>query len=138
MDAGAIVAQARVELEEAAWPPKGSMFEDLLATEGGNLLAETMPEWIAGAITPEPQDEARATYTKKFTDADSLVDLADDARTNLLKTRAFDKNPRAHIIENGKRIIITEGEIEDGTLVIKKVIPEGKKEMSYEDFRRGN
>src|SRR3989344_5473482 len=65
MDAGPIVAQARVELEEEAWPPKGALFEDLLATEGGNLLSEVIPEWIAGTITPEPQDESKATYTRK-------------------------------------------------------------------------
>src|SRR6185312_10782839 len=35
MDAGPIIAQARIELEESeeGWPPKGSEFETLLATE---------------------------------------------------------------------------------------------------------
>lgn len=138
MDAGPIVAQAKVELEERSpespngWPPKGSLFEDLLATEGGNLLAETMPLWIAGEITPEPQRETEATYTKKFTDADSLIDLGGNPREQLLKIRAFDKNPRAHFFTpEGKRVIITEAEITDGALVIQKVIPEGKKEMLY-------
>jgi methionyl-tRNA formyltransferase len=145
MDEGPIIAQAKMELEEEAWPMRGSLFEELLAQEGGNLLAEVMPFWIAGTITPEPQNENEATFTKKFTDADSLIDLAGDARQNYLKIRAFDKTPRAHCIVKGpstgsgqaKRIIITDAEFVGGSLVITRVIPEGKKEMPYQDFLRG-
>jgi methionyl-tRNA formyltransferase len=139
MDAGPIVAQARVELEEDAWPPKGSEFEELLAKEGGNLLAETIPFWIDGSVEPEVQDEAAATFTRKFTDADSLVDLGGNPHEQLLKIRAFDKNPRAHVITaEGKRVIITDAELVDGKLEILRVIPEGKKEMPYADFLRAN
>lgn len=139
MDEGPIVAQARIELEEAEWPPSGSMFEDLLATEGGNLLAENMRPWIEGSLTPEAQDNALATFTKKFSDEDALVDIEGDPRAALIKIRAFDKNPRAHYFTaEGKRIIITEAHIENDTLVIERVVPEGKKEMSFEDFSRGN
>lgn len=146
MDAGPIVAQARIELEEedlgspeqggGGWPPKGSEFETLLATEGGNLLAETLPHWISGQIDAEPQDESQATFTRKFTDADSLIDLHGNPREQLLKIRTFDKNPRAHFIQNNKRVIITEAQIQDGKLELLNVIPEGKKEMSYADFVR--
>lgn len=138
MDAGPVVAQARIELEESEWPPKGSLFEDLLATEGGNLLAETLPEWLKGSITPEPQDESKATFTKKFSSEDALIDLNGDAREQLLKIRAFDKNPRAfYIDESHKRVIITEAEIQDGKLEILKVIPEGKKEMDFKTYLAG-
>lgn len=134
MDHGPVVAQAKVELEEAAWPPKGSMFEDLLATEGGNLLAEILEPYIKGEITPEPQDESQATFTKKFKDEDSLIDLQGDPREQLLKIRAFDKNPRAHFFINNKRVIVTEAEMRDSKLEILKVIPEGKKEMGFTLF----
>jgi methionyl-tRNA formyltransferase len=138
MDAGAIVAQAKVELEDGAWPPKGALFEDLLATEGGSLLAEVLPEWIKGTITPEPQDESKATFTRKFTDEDAKIDLEGDPQTQLCKIRAFDHGPRAYYMVEGKRVIITDAEVADGALKILKVIPEGKKEMSFEDFARGN
>lgn len=147
MDAGPIVAQARIEVDEdtgeGGWPPRGSEFEKFLATEGGNLLAETLGPWVAGEITPEVQNDAEATFTKKFSNADSLIDLS---RRNLdktytreafLKIRAFDKSPRAHFVAAGKRVIITDAKIDDGKLVILSVIPEGKKEMDYEDFVRG-
>ena len=137
MDAGPIVAQARIELEESEWPPKGSLFEELLATEGGNLLAETLPQWVADGIEAAPQQESQATFTRKFTDEDSLVDIR-GGRQALLKIRAFDKNPRAHFYaeRGGKRIrvIIADAHMEDGALVLDRVIPEGKKEMAYAEF----
>ena len=148
MDEGPIIAQGRIELESGGpasteqgsggWPPQGSMFEDLLATEGGNLLAETLPLWVAGKVEAVEQDHALATYTKKFTDEDSRVDLTGDPYQQLLKIRTFDKNPRAHFYtSDNKRVIITEAKLTDGTLEIVRVIPEGKKEMPYSDFRRG-
>lgn len=139
MDAGPIIAQARVELEEDAWPPKGSEFEELLSTEGGNLLAETIPFWINGEVEPEVQNEDDATFTRKFTDTDSLIDLNGDPHRELLKIRTFDKNPRAHFITSeSKRVIITDAELLDGKLNILRVIPEGKKEMDYADYVRAN
>lgn len=147
MDEGPVVAQARIALEEDAWPPKGSEFEELLAQEGGNLLAETIPFWIKGQISPEPQDNAEATFSKKFSSDDARVDLGGDARKELLKIRAFDKNPRAFYFaeKNGPdkraskkiRVIITDATLEDGKLKPVRVIPEGKKEMFFEDFQRG-
>lgn len=138
MDAGPVLAQARVELEEEAWPPQGSEFEELLATEGGNLLAETIPLWLERKITPEIQDEAKATHTKKFVDTDAQIDLAQGARENFLKIRAFNKGPRAYMLnQKGKRVIIVEATYKDGSLEITRVIPEGKKEMAYADYLRG-
>lgn len=141
MDEGPIVAQATIALEEEVWPPKGSDFEDVLAAEGANLLADTLPFWLEGSVEPVVQDESQATYSKKFSSEDALVDLSGDPRIQLMKIRAFDKNPRAFtfVEKGGKkiRLIITEAALEDGTLKLLKVIPEGKKEMSYEDFLRG-
>jgi methionyl-tRNA formyltransferase len=147
MDAGPVVAQAKVELEEEAWPMPGSDFEELLATEGGNLLAEVLPFYIKGEVTPEPQDESKATFTKKFTDADALIDISRSnldaayARKAFLKIKAFDKGPRAYMlvdnptqIGQAKRVIIKDADFKDGALTITRVIPEGKKEMDYNQF----
>lgn len=139
MDAGDVVAQAKIELEESEWPPRGSLFEEMLATEGGNLLAEALPLWIAGKLPAEPQDETLATHTRKFVSKDAEIDLSGDAREQLLKIRAFDKNPRAYFItKDNKRVIITDASIENGALKIISVVPEGKKEMPYEEYLRGH
>jgi methionyl-tRNA formyltransferase len=137
MDEGPVLMQARIEIDQEDWPMHGSVLEDLLATEGGNLLAETIPQWMDEALTPEPQDHEKATYTKKFSPKDAQIDPAGDPYENLRKIRAFDRNPRAHMIdESGTRLIITDAEAVDGTLEILRVIPEGKKEMAYEEYLR--
>ncbi len=141
IDHGPIVAQGRVELDEKDWPPQGSVLEDLLATEGGNLLSEILVPWVEGKITPEPQDDNNATHCKKFTDEDALISLSGDARRQFLKIRAFDRNPRAHFFArfpSGKvlRVLITDATLSNNVLQILKVIPEGKREMSYEIFLR--
>lgn len=137
MDAGPIVAQARIEVDEdtgeGGWPPKGSEFEKFLATQGGNLLAETLGTWIDGTTQAEQQDDAAATYTKKFSPEDALIDLHGNPREQLLKIRAFDKSPRAHFFMDNKRIIVTDATIVEGTLKILRVIPEGKKETDWEN-----
>lgn len=137
MDTGPILAQARLEIEEADWPPQGLVLSQMLFTEGINLLAEVLPDYLSGALVPTPQDESMATYTKKFTDADALLDLS-NSRESFLKIRAFDKSPRAHFMnEKGKRVIVTQASWKDDALEIRKVLPEGKKEMSFDDYQRG-
>ena len=118
------------------------MFEQLLAHAGGQLLAETIPLWLSGKITPEEQDHSRATFSRKITKEDGKLDLLDDAYQNLLKIRAYDGWPSTYFMhtKNGKniRVKITDAKLApDGTLELLRVIPEGKKEMSYKDFLRG-
>lgn len=138
MDAGPILAQARIEIAAEDWPPKGLVLSQMLFVEGVNLLAEVLPQWLSGELVPEEQDESQATYTKKFKDEDALVDLNGDARESFLKIRAFDKDPRAHFLnDKGKRVIVTEAKWKDGSLEIVEVLPEGKKKMPYQDYLRG-
>src|SRR3989344_709335 len=137
MDAGPVLAQAKIEIAPDEWPPKGLLLSQMLFTEGVNLLAEVLPDWLPGAIMPAAQAKGPKTYTKKFTDADALLDLDGNQREQFLKVQAFDKNPRAYFINaKSKRIIVTEAEFKEVTLKILKVIPEGKKEMPYQDYLR--
>src|SRR3989338_3951641 len=76
MDAGAILAQARIEIAQEDWPPKGLMLSEMLFTEGANLLADALPLLLKGELKAEAQDESRATYTKKFTDADARIEAS--------------------------------------------------------------
>lgn len=133
MDHGPILAQTKVPLEENTGAIE---LERELAITGGNLLAETIPGWITGAIKAMPQDDSKATFTKKIKKEDGLIDLSDNPISNYRKIRAYQGWPRAYFIKNGKRVIIHDAEMEDGSLHIRRVIPEGKKEMGYEDFMR--
>ncbi|MFZ3065847.1 MAG: methionyl-tRNA formyltransferase [Nitrospirota bacterium] len=139
VDHGPIVAQEKITVPN--WPPKGTELEEMLGILGGKLLTETIPLWISGKITPEEQEHDRATFTKKMTSGSGQIYLDDDPMRMFRKIRAFDSWPRAYFItpRNGKdmRVVVTEAHLADGKLVLDRVIPEGKKEMSYEDFMRG-
>lgn len=138
MDHGPIVAQREWRADN--WPPKGSALTRDLAHAGGMLLAETIPGWMSG-ITAKPQDHAHATFTKKITKEDGLIDLSADPLLNYKKIMAYDEWPGAYFFTeyNGKkiRVRITDAHLEEGTLVLDRVVPEGKKEMRYDDFLRG-
>ena len=140
MDHGPIVAQE--EFSGLPWPPKASALQNALSKEGGRLLAETLPKYIEGEIIPRQQEHEKATYTKKIEKEDGLLNLSDDAEKNFRKIQAFDLWPRARFFHEsrGKRIrtIITDAELQNGILVIKKVLPEGQNEMTYEEFLRRN
>lgn len=138
IDHGPIIAQASVAMEE--WPLKRAVLEQLLSHEGGALLAEAIPLWASGKITPEEQEHNEATFTKQIKKEDGLIDLQGDPYTNYLKIRALEGWPGTYFFEkrSGKqiRVKIIDADFKDDKLVITRVVPEGKKEMSFEDFSR--
>lgn len=138
MDHGPIVAQKEVEI--ADFPPRGRELDALLSREGGRVLAEVLPKWIDGGITAREQEHDKASYTKKLSKDDAEIILSDDAYNNFLKIRAFDDNPRPYFFaqrgDSQIRVVIVDAHMKDGALIIGRVIPEGKKEMTYEEFLR--
>jgi methionyl-tRNA formyltransferase len=139
MDHGPIIAQKNIRTQE--WPPRVHELEETLARAGGALLAEVLPLWIDGAVEARDQEHARATYCTLIKKEDGLIDIHGDPYANLLKIRAYEGWPGtfAFFERNGARIrvkICDARLTSDGTLSITRVIPEGKREMSYEDFLR--
>ncbi|KKP55805.1 MAG: Methionyl-tRNA formyltransferase [Parcubacteria group bacterium GW2011_GWC1_34_10] len=112
-----------------------------LAIEGARLFAHILPEWLIGAIDPIMQNESLATECGKIEKADGEIDLKDDPYKNFLKIKAFENWPGTYFYtERGNkkiRVIITDAKLKDNNLEILKIIPEGKKEMSYESFMQG-
>jgi methionyl-tRNA formyltransferase len=138
MDHGPIVAREEVVVNE--WPIYED-FEKMMARKGGALLAKILPDWISGRIAEREQNHSSATYTKKITKEDGLLDLNGDSYQNFRKIQAFHEWPRAYFIHerNGEkiRVKVTQASFKDGNLIVEKVIPEGGKKISYEDFSRG-
>ena len=136
IDHGPLVAQARVELP--AWPVPGHELDELLFREGGRLLAEVIPLWIQGTITPEEQRHEEATYTKKFEKDDGELHLDDEPYKKYLQYCAMDGWPGTYFFveKNNERIRvkITDATYEDGSFRIRSVIPEGKKEQPWDVF----
>jgi methionyl-tRNA formyltransferase len=153
MDTGPILVQKKIETEN--WPVGRKNLEKILAIEGARLFAHVMPEWLQDAIDPIMQNEAEATYCQKIEKENGELQInlnnlpiGREAYQNILKIKAFEEWPTAYFFteRSGKkiRVIITDAAIENpstssGQVILKilKVIPEGKKEMSYADFLRG-
>lgn len=139
MDHGPIVAQEKVTVSD--WPPYEIDLEKLLGTFGGKLLADKLPDWLAGKISETVQNHELATFCKKIEKEDGLLNLEDDAETNLRKIRAYHVWPGAYFFaeRGGKkiRVIVKRANILDGKLVLERVVPEGKKEMDYIAFQKG-
>ena len=148
VDHGPILAQEVIAMPTPL--PRTHELEDLLAHLGGKLLAETIPQWLAapssGGIAPQEQDHAHATFTNMLKKEDGLVDIEnEDPEILYRKFLAYTPWPGIYFLRSDldavkgptlKRVKITDAEFKDDTFVIKKVIPEGKKEMTYSDFTK--
>lgn len=137
MDTGPILIQKTLPSVEGLGGVGRKELEKILAIEGAQLFAHILPEWLQGVIDPIRQNEDKATYCQKISKVDGQIDLAGNPYQNLLKIKAFEDWPTSYFFLNQKRIIITEAKIKDNKLEILRVIPEGKKEMPYTDFLRG-
>ncbi len=83
-----------------------------------------------------------ATYCKKIKKEDGQIMLEDDPIKNYNKYRAFFGWPGTYffIKKNDKemRIKIIKARYEENSFIIERVVPEGKKEVSYSEFLNSN
>lgn len=143
MDHGPIVATKDVAIGE--WPTYEE-FEELMAREGGKLLAGMLDDWVSGKIDEREQDHSKATFTKKIKKEDAEIDLKNgDPYANFRKIQAYHEWPQAYFYatkksdEDGKRlrVKVTRASWNNGELSIEKVIPEGGREMAFSDLANG-
>ncbi|MEI6480018.1 MAG: methionyl-tRNA formyltransferase [bacterium] len=138
MDHGPIVIQKEYTITE--WPKREEL-EKSFGYLGGELLADILPGWINGKIQEKEQDHSKATYCKKIEKQEALIDMSDEPYLNFRKIQAYSGWPCAFFFvknnEKNIRVVVKDAEFKNGELIIARVIPEGKKEMSYQDFLRG-
>lgn len=140
MDHGPILKQKEVKYEN--WPPDTPTLEKDLAKKGATLLAEVIPFWINEEIKEKPQDEREATFTSIIKKEDAFLDFKNENSENLFrKIQAYKEKPKAFFFKDSPeskkvRVIVTKASLKNGYLIIENVIPEGKKETSYENFIR--
>jgi methionyl-tRNA formyltransferase len=134
MDHGPILSQAKANL--SIWPVDHEALSKMLFTMGGTMIADLLAKHPSPAPFPETeQDHSKATLTKKISKEDGLLDLSADPYQNWLRYKAFKGWPGSYFFREGakgpERIVITDATFENGAFVIKKVIPEGKKEIVW-------
>jgi methionyl-tRNA formyltransferase len=133
-DCGPIVAQKRVTIspDDNHTTLKAKIFSTL-----ENDLPDIIEKYLSGKISLTPQDERHATTTKKINKADGRLTQNDTAVSAARKIRALNEWPRAFLVIGEKRFIINEARLAGDKLEILKIQPEGKKSLSFDDFRRG-
>jgi methionyl-tRNA formyltransferase len=158
MDSGPILAQQRTLLPPDA--RSGSLTKELF-TLGAALLLEALTDYAAGTLTPSPQDDSQATYTKLLKKEDGVIDWGAAAIQIERMTRAYDPWPGAQTSWRGQpfKIIAARahpewvGDAAPGTLLpehgaawlatgagaleLISVQPAGKRALAATDWWRG-
>ena len=158
LDTGPVLAHAQITVSDQ--DTTGSLTAKLSET-GARLLQEVLPGWVKGEITPRPQNEAEATYSKPISKADGEIDWRLPAIEIWRRVRAFQPWPSCFTRWQGRQLKIIEarvlsesdnlkvGEVGalgpgafaigtgSGVLEIIKVQLEGKRVMPAGEFLRG-
>lgn len=155
LDAGDIISQKRVKIEKE---DNAKTLHDKLAEVGAELLVKTLPLYVSGKLKPVPQNEEEATYCPQIKKEMGKIDWRESAEKIFNKIRAFTPWPSAYTTFKGKRVKILKGEPVEGSgepgevieagknlivaagkgaLKIERLRPEGRKEISGEEFVRG-
>jgi methionyl-tRNA formyltransferase len=135
VDSGPILAKSKpVRVTDA---DTFNSLAEKLADVGGTMLLETLPPFYEGKTKPIPQNDADATFTKKFKTEDGFVEpdnLTAAERGNAEKAahldrkiRALNPEPGVWTVRDGKRLKLLEAKIINGVLRLVVTQREGEK-----------
>lgn len=86
LDTGDILTQRETPITDK---DNAETLHDRLAIIGAELLVETIPQFVSGRINPRAQIEAGASYARKISKEDGLIDWSRPARQIWNRIRAF-------------------------------------------------
>lgn len=135
VDAGPILGCEEIKIDP------NETFESLTkktAQLASQLIPLVILQYISGSISPQQQDESKATQTKKLVRDDGKLDLSKPPEMLERQIRAYHPWPGSFIIlEGGSRLIIHQAHLEKGKLVLDLVQKEGRKPIAFEQFKLG-
>ena len=103
MDTGPLLAQTDVPITDA---DATLSLSRTLAGKAADLLGQTMPSWLSGRLSPEPQDEKLATYCPLLSKEDGAIDWGLSASEIWRRVRAFNPWPGAFTFLDGELVHI--------------------------------
>jgi methionyl-tRNA formyltransferase len=127
LDAGPIAAKEAFEI--------GDLDAGQVFARSAEVAARLLNE-VIDSPTFEPQPEEGAIYAEKITAADRELNL-DDPVDAWRRVRALSPHIGARVELDGRRLTIWKARLEDGRFVPEVVQPEGRNQMSYDEFLRG-
>jgi len=156
MDEGDLIAREELTISPS---DTATSLSDKLVSLSNEMLDATLDEYVAGKVPPVPQlKNIEATYSRKLTKQDGMIDWNKTAIELERQVRAFTIWPKSYGAIAGSDVILTEVEVinvtgepgtavrQDGRLVVHcgkdallvhKLKPAGKSEMSGESFLNG-
>lgn len=158
MDSGSVLGRAQLPIADI---DTTASLGEKLSIVGAGLLGEVLVGWMRGELSPQPQDEARATYCKPIAKDDGEIDWQLSAIEIWRRVRAFYPWPGCFTRWRGKTLKIIEaapltavtpakaGEVValdsggfgigsgEGVLDILRVQLAGKQTLSAAEFLRG-
>jgi len=115
LDTGDILSEAPTPISAA---DTAATLHDRLARMGAELLVRTLPDYLAGKITPRPQPAEGASYARKITREDGRLDWTKPAQILRNQIRAFTPWPGAFVFQAAvpkpRLLKIWEAEVETG------------------------
>jgi methionyl-tRNA formyltransferase len=157
MDTGPVLARAQIPISAL---DNTASLSGKLSLVGARLLVETLPHYLRGELTPQPQNEDKATASPPLKKEEGEIDWHLPAVEIWRRVRAFYPWPGCYTKWRGKKLDIIEavplsgekalkvGEVVatpaalgvgtgDGVLGILRLKLEGKRALSAADFLRG-
>jgi len=101
LDTGPILSQKAIPI---APRETAASLHDKLAQLGADLLLETLPRWLSGALTPRPQPEQGITIAGRIHKKDGEIDWERSAREIDRQIRAYTPWPGAYTFWDKRRI----------------------------------
>lgn len=110
LDTGPVLAEARtpISVDET-----GETLHDRLAMMGADLMADTLPRYAAGTLTPQPQPDDGMTYAAKLEKHEGRLDFTDTVQDLDRRVRAFSPWPGTFFEIDGQRVKVMSAEISD-------------------------
>jgi methionyl-tRNA formyltransferase len=155
MDAGPVYAYSEYEL--TGTESKQELANDL-GSLGASMLTTLLPRIITGEVAGMPQEESKATYDKLIAKEAGILDWRKPAERLEREIRAYAEWPKCRTILGEHAVIVTQAHPENGTgnpgqiwrherqlgvhcvdgiLVLDRLKPAGKGEMTAEAFLNG-
>ena len=158
LDTGPIIAQEKITITPNE---TGESLHDKLAKLSAQTLLKHLPDYLAGKITPQAQDDAQASVASKLTRKNGRIDWTKPAEEIERMVRAYYPWPGTWSMWSGQtlKIIAADPQIlksnhsqpgtvfkyneklavqcGNGALAIETLQLEGKKSMSAAEFLRG-
>jgi methionyl-tRNA formyltransferase len=162
LDTGAMLAKARTPIQP---DDTTQSLSERLAQLGAQLMVETLPKYLKGEITPEPQDESQASLSPKIEKNDGRIDWSKPGIEIERMLRAYTPWPGVFSEWQGQRLKIVRasagkqavmpgayraGQVAqfaperigvatgDGLLELHEVQLAGKRAVAIDEFVRGH